>query len=166
MFLSGITLVILVIVVSVTHIGLMRRPRNVTNILGIVLRYLFIFVVAFSGFIACLGHTLRANDVAQQIGWPAGNPFQFEVAVANLAFAVLGLLTIWFRGSFWLAAAIGYAVFMTGAGVVHIHQLIATGNRAPLNAGATLLTADFVVPLILLVLVIIHRRLTYGHATN
>ncbi len=163
MFLSGITLVILVIVVSVIHIGFMQQPRNVTNILGIVLRYVFIFVVAFSSFIAFLGHTLRADDVAQQIGWPAGNPFQFEVAVANLAFAVLGLLTIWFRGSFWLAAAIGYAVFMTGAGVVHIHQLIVTGNRAPLNAGATLLAADFVAPLILLVLVVIYRRLARRH---
>ncbi len=110
----------------------MRRPRNAANMLGIFLQYAFIFVVATSGFIGFLGHTFRA--VAKQIGWPEGNPFQFEVAVANLAFGVLGLLTIWFRENFWLATAIGYAVFMIGAGIGHVHQLVATGNRAEMNA--------------------------------
>ncbi len=151
---------ILVIVASLAHIGFMRQPRNVASILAIVLKYAFIFIVAFSGFIAFLGHTFRADYVAQQIGWPTGNPFQSEVAVANLAFGVLGILTIWLRGTFWLATAISYAVFMTGAGVVHIHQLVVAGNRAPLNAGATILAADLIVPLILLVLAVVHWRLT------
>lgn len=157
MFLVGI---VLVIVGSAVHIMLMRQPRNITNILGTVLSYFFIFVVAFSGLMAFLGHTFRADEVAQQIGWSPGSPFQFEVAVANLVFAVLGLLTIWFRGNFWLATAIGYAVFMMGAGVVHIRELIIAGNRNPLNAGAMILTADLALPVILLLLVMVHRRLT------
>lgn len=86
--------------------------------------------------------------------------FQSEVAVTNLVFAVLGLLTIWFRGNFWLATAIGYAVFMMGAGAVHIYQLIVAGNRAPLNAGTAILALDLVVPAILLVLVVAYCRLT------
>lgn len=151
--------VVFLFIGSIVHVVFMRQPRNVANILGIFLQYAFIFVVATSGFIGFLGHTFRADEVAKQIGWPQGNPFQFEVAVANLAFGVLGLLTIWFRGNFWLATAAGYAVFMIGAGIGHVRQLVATGNRAEMNAGAVILAADLAFPLILLILVVIHRRL-------
>lgn len=157
LFFIGVALMVLA---SLAHVALMRQPRNGTNVLGIVLLYIFVFIVALSGFFAFLGHTFRADEVAQQIGWPPGSPFQFEVAVTNLAFGVLGLLAIWFRGNFWLATAIGYAVFMMGAGIGHVRQLIVADNQAPLNAGAMILTADLAVPLILLVLVVIHRRLT------
>ncbi len=73
---------------------------------------------------------------------------------------MLGLLAFRFRGNFWLATAIGYAVFLIGAGVVHIHQIVAADNRAPLNAGAAILAGDLLSPVVLLVLVVIHRRLT------
>jgi hypothetical protein len=150
---------VLLIVASLVHVALMRGPRNAADAIEIVLGYAFLFIVALSGFIAFLGHTLRADEIARQIGWQAGNPFQSEVAAANLAFGVLGLLAFRFRGDFWLATAIGYAVFLIGAGVVHIYQIIAAGNRAPLNAGAAILAADLLVPVVLLILVVIHRRL-------
>ncbi len=157
---------VLLFVSSIVQIIFMQRPRNAANILGIFLQYAFIFVVGTSGLIGFLGHTFRADQVATQIGWPQGNPFQFEVAVANLAFGVLGLLTIWFRGNFWLATAIGYAVFMIGAGIGHVHQLVATANRAEMNAGLSILAADLALPLILLILVVIHRRLTGNRAAD
>lgn len=148
-----------VIVGSAVHIAMMRRPRNLANILETVLSYVFVFFVALSAFVAFLGHTFRADEVARQIGWSPGSPFQSEVAMANLVFAVLGVLTIWFRGNFWLATAIGYVVFMMGAGFVHIRDLAIAGNRAPLNAGAMILTVDLVFPAILLLAVIAHQRL-------
>jgi hypothetical protein len=36
------------------------------------------------------------------IGWPPGNPFQFEVGVHDGAWGVLGFLCIWIGGLFWL----------------------------------------------------------------
>jgi hypothetical protein len=45
--------------------------------------------VGATGLWAFLGHTVRAKETVEQIGWPSGNPFQTEVAVANLAFGVL-----------------------------------------------------------------------------
>lgn len=143
---------------SIIHIMLMKQPRSIANILEIVLCYFFGLVVALSALIAFLGHTFRADEVAAQIGWPTGNPFQSEVAVANLAFAVVGLLSVWFRGDFWLATAISYAVFMVGAGAIHVRELMVAGNIAPLNSGLTILGVDFVLPVVVLVAVIIHRR--------
>jgi hypothetical protein len=37
---------------------------------------------------------------AREIGWPPGNPFQTEVAIANLAAGTLGILYFWIRGNF------------------------------------------------------------------
>ncbi|MHB9111813.1 MAG: DUF6790 family protein [Thermoleophilia bacterium] len=32
-----------------------------------------------------MGHAFFAEETAGLIGWPAGNPFQFEIAVTNLS---------------------------------------------------------------------------------
>lgn len=86
---------------------------------------------------------------AQQIGFPTGNPFQFEVAMANFAFAVLGLLCLRARGRFWEATAVGFAVFYWGATLGHFIELIAHDDDAPYNAGPILIT-DIGLPLVIL----------------
>src|SRR3954453_7078522 len=42
-----------------------------------------------------LAHTVWADSTAVSIDWPTGNPFQTEVAVANLAIGVPGILCYW-----------------------------------------------------------------------
>jgi hypothetical protein len=91
------------------------------------------------------------------IGWPTGNPFQTEVAVANLAIGVLGILCYWFRDNFWLATVIGNAVWQLGDAVIHIRQIVVANNWAPNNAGVTLYT-DIAIPIVLIVLLAIARR--------
>jgi len=39
--------------------------------------------------------------IAAYISWPAGNPFQLEVAVANLSYGILELLCLKFRDDFF-----------------------------------------------------------------
>lgn len=114
-----------------------------------------VVVVGLQGIWAFLGHYFRPDEIAAFIGWPAGNPFQREVAFANLAFGVLGVLCLWFRGGFWIATAVGVSVFMLGAAVVHIKEIRTTQNRNPGNAGAILWT-DILTALVLLVLVTLY----------
>jgi hypothetical protein len=83
-----------------------------------------------------MGHTFRAKETAEEIGWPPGNPFQSEIAVTNLAFGVLGLLSIRFRGLFWLATAVGQAIFLLGAACMHTREMLREKNFNPSNAGA------------------------------
>jgi hypothetical protein len=99
---------------------------------------------------------MRAAAVAASIGWPPGNPFQYEVAVANLAFGVLGLLCLRFRDGFWTATAIGWSVFMLGAAGVHLHQIHVGQPYAPENAGA-ILYFNIVAPVCLLALLVIRN---------
>lgn len=120
------------------------------------LRWFLVIAVGLQGVWAFLGHYFRSDDIAAYIGWPSGNPFQKEVAFSNLAFGVLGLLCLWFRGDFWVATAVGISVFSLGAAVVHVHELRVNDNRNPGNSG-TILFTDVLIPIVLLALLGITR---------
>jgi Family of unknown function (DUF6790) len=125
-------------VLALLHLAIQKQPRTRERIADLLLTYAFAFPIGLGGLVGFIGHTIRAPAVAASIGWPAGNPFQYEVAVANLAFGILGLLCLRFRDGFWSATAIGWSVFMLGAAGVHLHQIHIGQPFAPDNAGAIL----------------------------
>lgn len=107
----------------------------------------------FNGF---LMHIVWADQLAESIGWPAGNPFQMEVAFANLAIGVLGALCF-FRRDVWLPYLIASTIFAWGAGFTHIVDMVNHGNFAPNNAGP-ILWADFLIPAARILLYVLWRR--------
>jgi hypothetical protein len=111
--------------------------------------WFFFAAVGLGGVWAFMGHAFEADEVAKQIGWPSGNPFQFEVAVANLSYGVLGLLCLHYRGLFRWATAVVYSVFLWGAAYGHIYEIAVNNNHEPGNAGFVLY-ADIITPLLLL----------------
>ncbi|MDD5382939.1 MAG: hypothetical protein PHH60_04725 [Candidatus Margulisbacteria bacterium] len=151
---SGLALIAVLI-----HLTLMKKPRTAGTVLEILLLYLFFFNMGFGGLLAFYGHTARAAETALSIGWQPGSPFQFEVAVANLAFGVLGILCLWMRGNFWWAAAVGGGVFGLGAAYGHIRDMILAQNFAPNNAGLILWYGDIFLPLLLLLLLATYSRM-------
>ena len=109
------------------------------------------------GLVNFLLHTVRADETAQHIGWPTGNPFQSEIAVTSLALGVLGLLCFFITSrGFWTATVISLSVFYLGASVVHIHEMVAHGNFHPGNAGFAFYL-DIALPLVLIGLLIADR---------
>jgi len=74
-------------------VHLIRERKTLSRIRVLEILVLWSLVVGFgvAGVVGFLGHTLAADAIATSIGWPAGNLFQQEVAVANLAVASLGL---------------------------------------------------------------------------
>jgi hypothetical protein len=75
------------------------------------LLWFLVIVVGFGSLYAFMRHAFVADDVARSIGWPTGSPFQFEVALHDLAVGILGVLCFWVRGDFWSATVIAFAVF-------------------------------------------------------
>jgi len=129
---------LLVLLASVIHLILDRRSLSRVRVLEIFILWSLVTGFGVAGVFNFLGHTFMADEIAASIGWPAGNPFQQEVAFANLAIASLGLLAFRFRDSFWLAAIVAGSVFYIGAGLGHLHQIYTYGNLAPNNAGMVL----------------------------
>ncbi len=141
------------------HLFVSKEPKTAGRIISVLLLYLLVINVGVGGLLGFMGHAFRADEVAQSIGWSPGSPFQFEVAVSNLAFGILGLLCLWFRGNFWLATGIGSAVFGLGAAYGHIRDIIVNRNLAVNNAGLILWVGDIAVPLLILVLLILLKAL-------
>jgi len=146
--LSNFTVTFLVIGLIASAIALARAPKPLTA--PVIVEALFAYFVLFSiGCSFCYNfimHTFFGAMTARFIGW-ADSPFQTELGLASLGFAVVGFLA--FRGGFdlRLAAVTGPALFTLGAAGVHIHDMIAAGNFAPGNAGTVFYT-DILVPIV------------------
>lgn len=156
MLLSFLALTALCCVVSLIK---NRKELSGLKVVDIILFYILFINVGLSGLMAFYGHAFLADQVAASIGWAPGSPFQFEVAMANLAFGVLGVLCIPFRDGFWLATGIGYATFLFGAAYVHIRDIITAGNYAVNNAGAQLYIGDIAMPALILILLLVRSKL-------
>ncbi|CCB86060.1 DUF6790 family protein [Parachlamydia acanthamoebae] len=115
--------------------------------LAILLKSIIFFNIGCMGLIGFYAHTFMPDETARNIGWPTGNPFQFEVAVANLAFGILGVLSPWFPSLFWVPTVLGSVVFLFGCAWGHFVQW-GKGDVAPYNAGPFVWFGDGVIPLI------------------
>jgi len=149
----------------ILHLWQDKVPRTPLRVVEVVLLYLLVIFVGIGGLMGALGHVFYGREIALQIGWPPGSPFQFEVAMANLAFGVLGVLCVWQRGNFWTATGIGQAVFLLGCAYGHGKDMLA-GNLAPYNAGPGIWLYDVAVPLAILGLLWARRRLTRPAASS
>jgi len=154
---SFLIFIVLALIVAAVHLFRERHHLTGGRIAEILLLWLLVIAVGLGSILAFFGHTVFAASTAESIGWPAGNPFQTEVAVANLGVGITGVLCYWLRGNFWLAAVIPFAVFQLGAAAVHIQQIIVAQNYSPDNAGIILYT-DIFTPLLLIGLLAYVRR--------
>ena len=149
----------ILIVLAGINILFSRQPKTGRNRLEIVTLYLLAVNVGIGGLLGFYGHVFMADEVARSIGWATGSGFQFEIGIANLAIGILGLLCIWLRGNFWLAAAINSLVFGLGAAFGHLRDIAIHQNLAVNNAGPILWISDIFSPLLLISLVLILRKL-------
>jgi len=133
-----------------------REPRTLGHASEVFLVWFLVVWAGIGSVFTFLSHTLLADQTATAIGWPTGNPFQSEVAVANLTVGVLGILCYWIRGDFWLATVIATSVWLLGDAVVHIYHIVVNHNYHPGNAGLPFYF-DILLPLLLVVLLIIYR---------
>lgn len=152
---------VLALAIAAAHLYRDKEPRTRERVVETFLLWLLVMCVGVASVLTFVGDAFFADRMAASLGWPAGNPFQRLVAVANLSVGVLGILCYWIRGNFWLATVIGFSVWWIGAGVVHIRDIVVSANYAPNNAGATPFM-DILVPIVLIGSLIYYDRIA-GH---
>ena len=91
-----------------------------------------------------------------------GSPFQFEVAVADLSYGVLGLMCIRWRGPFWLATGAATSVFFLGCNYGHLYDVFVNNNYAPDNYGLINLF-EILWPAAVLILLVPYMRWWSSH---
>ena len=156
--LGNFTVTFFVIGLAVSAITIARAPAPRTSalVLESLLRWFLFFSIGAAMLYNFVLHVFFGEMTAKLIGW-ADSPFQTEVGLASLGFAVVGFLA--FRGDWQvrLAAIAGPACFLVGAGIGHIYQIVTAHNTAFGNAGAVLYT-DFLIPLVGFVLLFAAHR--------
>jgi hypothetical protein len=117
------------------HVYASGKPRSSERVIEVALLYLLVIGAGAAGLLALVSHAFYAAGTARSIGWAPGSPFQFEVAVADLSYGVLGLMCIPWRGPFWLATGVATSVFFLGCNYGHLYDAFVHNNDAPNNYG-------------------------------
>jgi hypothetical protein len=149
--------VLLALVPAVIHLAVSRaRRQSGAAIAATFLIYLLVVYVGIMGLLTAYAHVFRPVQTSASIGWST-SPYEYEVGMADLTVGVLGVLCLWLRGNFWLATAIANAVWLLGDAIGHVREIMIHNDRAANNSGI-FLVVEFIMPLVILILAIYHRR--------
>jgi hypothetical protein len=133
-----------------------KRRSSSEAIAATYLIYFLFFYVGIMGVFTAYAHVFRPIQTSASIGWST-SPYEYEVGMADLTIGVLGILCLWIRGNFWLAAAIANAVWLLGDAIGHLREVTLHNNHAANNSGI-FLWAEIITPLVILSLALYHRR--------
>lgn len=156
--LSNFTLSFLVVGLVASAVAYLSKPapRTRAQLVEALFSYFLLFSIGFNNLYNFVMHVFFGEMAARFIGW-ADSPFQTEVGLASLGFAVVGLIA--FHGDVGLrtGAVVGPSIFLLGAAAGHIHQMVTAHNFAPGNAGVIFWT-DIFIPVIGLTLLVLQKR--------
>lgn len=120
-----------------------------SNIYEIIFKWTALLPLGLTGLYTFFVHAFFPAVSANSIGWPQ-SPFQFEVAMADLALGVLGILCFKANFGFRFATTIAAVICLWGDAVGHIYQMLFNKNFSAGNAGSWF-WLDILVPLILVI---------------
>ena len=162
MFVNGIFLISLV--TFAVHVFLTRSAGlGALRIVELALLHLLAVFWGLGGLAVAIPHIISPDVAADYLRWPTGNPFQLYAGFAMIGIAIVGVLSIWHRGWFWLAPLAMRAVFLTGAAYIHISGGI-YAHRLTKEFAAQVLFYDIFLPMIAIVLFATY--ITLGGARN
>lgn len=141
-----ITLLLFSAIFSIFSLLKTRKDKFKYMPYKIMLSYFLLFNIGVFYFYNFVMHVFFGEFTARFIGWEQ-SPFQWEVGFASLGFALLGFIGYRHNLSFRSAGIISSAVFLWGAAIGHLYQIIVNKNFAPGNTGAVF-WADIFIPLI------------------
>lgn len=118
----------------------------------VLYRWFALFPLGVTAIFAAIMHAFFPEFTAETIGWQ-NTPFQFEVAMANLAFGVIAILSFKASYGFRLATVISTTCWLWGDALGHIYQINVHHDFAPGNAGSWLYM-DMFLPVILILAVV------------
>ncbi|HLA59600.1 MAG TPA: DUF6790 family protein [Puia sp.] len=123
-----------------------RAAKTKAQTADILLKYYCLFVIGITYIYNAIFHIYFHALAARFIGW-ADSPFQIEVGTASLGFGVVGMLAVRKNFGLRVAAVLGPSIFLLGAALGHVYQMIFNNNFSPGNAGI-IFYSDWLIPLI------------------
>lgn len=152
----SLSFLVLGLVVSLVAIARSTEPMSAETAVEKLISWHVFFAIGAAYFYNFVCHVFFGDMVAAFIGW-AQSPFQLEVGMASLGFAVIAFIAAFKSFDMRMAAIVGTALFSLGAAAGHIHQMVTAHDFSPGNAGVVFYM-DIIVPLVGLVLLWLQHR--------
>jgi hypothetical protein len=129
-----------------------------TGIPETILAWVLLVNIGFQGILAGFMHWYgpAADSIAAKLGWMKQSPFQKEVAAADAAFGVLGILAFFIRDNFLIATVIGASVMFFFMGIGHVLDIKKNRNISPYNAGSVVYF-DLLLPVVMIALLVLWK---------
>jgi hypothetical protein len=161
--LGNFTLTFFVVWLVFSAVAIARAPKPVGRaaVIEKLVSWFVFWTIGVLYFYNAIFHVFFGELAAHYIGWE-DSPFQFEVGTASFGFAVVGFLAAFGSFDLRLAAIIGPGIFMLGAAVGHVYQMITAHNFAPGNAGI-MFWSDIVLPVLGFALLWLQWRAGLSH---
>ncbi|MCP3425859.1 hypothetical protein NBM05_07530 [Rothia sp. AR01] len=147
---------VLGLLVAAVRVARLREGRTASAVSGIFLDTFLLYGLGVAMAINFVMHSVFGDFAARTIGW-AQSPFQLELALSSLAFALVAIMA-YGRGAQLRAKAavvIGAVIFGLGAAGGHIYQSVVNHDYAVNNTGL-LLVSDIAINLIGLAFLVWH----------
>jgi hypothetical protein len=140
---------LILFVVAMAMISLQWSMHHKLSTVEIYYRWISLLPLGVTEIYGFIMHAFFPTLAASTIGW-TNSPFQFEVAMANLGFGVIAILSFKATYGFRLATVIGTTCWLWGNALGHMHQMLSAHNFHAGNAGSWF-WMDLILPAILLV---------------
>ncbi len=135
------------------------RKRNGKGLLENLILFLTVGDIGFFGLIEAYQYISDPAPAVKALGSIVVHPLQYEIAMADVAFAVLGFLCYWDRGDFWLATILGNAIFSFGQGIAELSAYVRQG----IGIDPETVFFRIAVPCITLAILLVYRHIQKKH---
>lgn len=142
------TLLVLVVFAAGVHIVL-SGERTARRGGRLLLVWLLVGYCGLPMLVVSASMLLAPERTAATFGFSAGGAVAAFLGWAYLAMSVLAVMTLRYRGSFVIGAAVCWAVFFAGATAIHIGEIGRTGGMSHGGLLGILFTHGFVSALLL-----------------
>ncbi len=150
MFKTGEAGISLVYIFLPLVLGLVHGRIKANHPFQYFLPYYLFISVGIQGLVTAFVQIVKPEIVVEYVQWPYSR-FLLELGMANAAFGVIGILSVWMDNGWKFATATGYGLFLLFTGVGHLVHIQQQGINPGDAAG--FLFSDLLVPLILFTLV-------------
>ena len=105
----------------------------ISSDLSLAVKLVTLSTVGIVGTLAFVRHVIFHKDDAKRLGWETDRPdWMFEVGFANLAFGIIGIISVLFWETTSQALVlIGYSVYLFQAAILHGYRYFTDEVKVP-----------------------------------
>ncbi|GAA0365655.1 hypothetical protein GCM10008968_21880 [Bacillus horti] len=111
---------------ALVHLFIVGFPENISETSTIILLHQFIVTFGLVGIIGVIVNIVYAESTAKKLGWPGGL-FQIKYGFSQLGLGIMGVMAIWFGGTFWLGVIV--SMYIYGLSGLWSHTYIMVQNK-------------------------------------